>query len=199
MPGMSAIESAFCRSSPWRSFARTVVLPWALAGRPLSGEVLEIGAGSGAMASGVAAAYPTARLTVTDVDPAMVEAARTRLASHGNVTSVQTASVSALPFDDASFDGVTSFLMLHHVVDWEAAVVEVRRVLKPGAAFLGYDLTDTVTARLVHRADRSPHRLISPPGLAGRLSEVGFVKVTVQASVRGHLMRFAAAAPGPAT
>ena len=198
MPVMSAVESAFCRSSPWRAFARRVVLPWALDDRSLAGDVLEIGAGSGAMAAGAAEAYPAARLTVTDVDPAMVDAARTRLAAHGNVT-VEMASVSALPHDDDSFDAVTSFLMLHHVVHWEEALAEILRVLRPGAMFLGYDLTDTAAARLVHKADRSPHRLISPPQLAARLSEVGFDKVTVEASARRHVMRFAASAPGPAT
>lgn len=79
MPVMSAIEGAFCRSGPWRSFARRSVLPWALDGHRLAGDVLEIGGGSGAMAAGVARDYPDVRLTVTDVDEAMVASARERL------------------------------------------------------------------------------------------------------------------------
>ena len=148
------------------------------------------------MAAGVAAIFPAMRLTVTDVDPMMMDAARTRLAEVPNVTQVQKASVTALPFADASFDTVTSFLMLHHVVDWEGALAEVLRVLRPGGVFVGYDLTDTRLARLVHRADRSPHRLVSPRRLAGGLSEAGFDDVAVRPAFREHVMRFVAVAPG---
>ena len=76
MPVMSAIEGAFCRSDPWRYLARRWVLPWALNGLELRGDVLEIGGGSGAMADGVARRFPGVRLIVTDVDDAMVSAAR---------------------------------------------------------------------------------------------------------------------------
>ncbi len=54
MPTMSRFESAFCRGAGWRAFASRIVLPWALQGERLDGEVLEIGAGSGAMARPVA-------------------------------------------------------------------------------------------------------------------------------------------------
>lgn len=81
MPVMSGVESAFCRSAPWRSFARGRVLPWALDGLRLCGDVLEIGGGSGAMADGVARTFPAVRLTVTDVDEAMVAGARACLPS----------------------------------------------------------------------------------------------------------------------
>lgn len=192
MPVMSAVESIFCRSRPWRAFARGRVLPWALQQRALAGEVLEIGAGSGAMADGVAATFPEARLTVTDVDPAMVDAARRRLAGHPQVTRVESASVTALPFADSTFDAVTSFLMLHHVVDWEDALAEVVRVLKPGGTFVGYDLTDTMLSRLIHQADRSPHRLISPGRLASGLTRAGFDDVAVRVTLGNHVMRFAA-------
>jgi 2-polyprenyl-3-methyl-5-hydroxy-6-metoxy-1,4-benzoquinol methylase len=99
MPVMSLVEKSFCRSAPWRAFARGRVLPWSLAGASLSGEVLEPGAGSGA--------YPDIRLTVTDVDQAMVETASHRLSCLAGVT-VKQADVTALPFDDGSFDTVTS-------------------------------------------------------------------------------------------
>ena len=191
MPVMSAIEGAFCRSAPWRALTRRTVLPWALGGEELTGEVLEIGGGGGAMADGVAQLFPDVRLTVTDVDDNMVAAARRRLAQRGNVT-VQPADVTALPFGDASFNAVTSYLMLHHVIAWREALGEIGRVLRPGGVFLGYDLANTRAARLTHRLDGSPYLLLSPEGLRAGLSETGFENIQVRPSAAGHLMRFGA-------
>ena len=195
MPVMSVIEGAFCRSRPWRGFARRRVLPWALDENPLAGDVLEIGGGSGAMAAGVARTYPDVRLTVTDVDEAMVSSATGWLAAFPNVT-VTRADVTALPFDHASFDAVTSYLMLHHVIDWVQALAEAARVLRAGGTFVGYDLTDTRLARAIHRADGSPHRIIAPDELADGLTVAGFTDIAIRQSWRGHLMRFHAHRPG---
>lgn len=199
MPIMSVAESTFCRSAPWRAFARRVVTPWALAGQELSGDVLEIGAGSGAMAAAVAAAFPGARLTVTDIDEAMVRSTAARLGHLANVVA-ERADVTGLPFPAEAFDAVTSYLMLHHVVSWEPALAEACRVLRPGGRLLGYDLTDTSLARVVHRLDGSPHRLIRPEALRAALAAAGFEAIEVDLSAAGHLMRFAArkpAAPAP--
>lgn len=195
MPIMSAVERAFCRSAPWQVVARRVVLPWALNCYDLAGDVLEIGSGSGAMAEGVVTAFPAVRLTVTDIDQVMVASARRRLAGHPNIT-VQQADVTALPFPSASFDAVTSYLMLHHVITWREALHEASRVLRPGRVFLGYDLTDTRTARLTHRIDGSPHHILGPEELRAGLVEAGFKQAVVDASAAGHLMRFRAEAAG---
>jgi SAM-dependent methyltransferase len=196
MPVMSAVEQMFCRSAPWRGFARRTVLPWALAGTPLIGDVLELGAGSGAMAEGMARSHPQVRLTATDIDPAMVRMARRRLAAYD--ATVEHADVTALPFDNGSFDAVTSYLMLHHVVDWPDALGEVARVLRPGGVLVGYDFTDNRFARVIHWADRSPHRLLTADELRTGFTATGFEDVTVQTSYADHLMRFrarSAAAP----
>lgn len=194
MPVMSAIEAAFCRSMPWRSFARRRVLPWVLNEHSLQGAILEIGGGSGAMAAGVARQFPHARLTVTDLDAAMVQSARLRLASYPNV-SVQVADVTAMPFEPRAFEFVTSYLMLHHVIDWKPALAEIFRVLRPGGVFLGYDLTDTRLARLLHQVDGSPHSIIAADELSHGLSVAGFSEVYVGHAVAGHLMRFHARKP----
>jgi len=194
MPIMSAVEQMFCRSAPWRAFARRVVLPWALAGTPLAGDVVELGAGSGAMAEGVLRAHPEIKLTVTDLDATMVRAARERLSGLAGVT-VKQADVTALPFDDGSFDVVTSYLMLHHVIDWPAALAEAARVLRPGGVLVGYDFTDTAFARLIHWADRSPHRILAADELRHGLEAAGFEGVAVRTSHRNHLMRFRARRP----
>lgn len=191
MPVMSAIEGAFCRSAIWQTFAHRVVLPWALNNHQLSGDVLEIGCGGGAMADVVARVFPDLRLTATDIDEAMVASARRRLTGRGNV-GVEQADVTALPFDGASFDAVTSYLMLHHVVTWREALAEVARVLRPGGLVVGYDLTDTRLARATHRLDGSPHLILSADQVREGLETAGFGEIVVRTSAAGHLMRFRA-------
>ena len=190
MPAMSKVERAFCMSAPWRVFARRAVLPWALANRTLEGDVLEIGGGSGAMAGAILQRFPSVRLVVTDTDEAMTGFARSRLGEHGERVKVQRADVTQLPFEDATFDAVLSFIMLHHVIEWELGLGEVARVLRPGGVLIGYDLTDSIGARRVHHLDGSPHKLISPNALrtmAGKLALDG----EVVPRFGSRLMRFA--------
>src|SRR5579862_1226762 len=98
MPSMSRLHAAVCRSRPWRAFAGDVVLTWSLQGFAPRGDLLEIGAGSGAMAAEVLARYDDVRMTATDFDQEMVEAASARLAGFGDRAVVRQADATALPF-----------------------------------------------------------------------------------------------------
>lgn len=190
MPVMSAVEQAWCRSVPWRAFTRRVVFPWAIGAVALEGDVLELGSGSGAMAAELLNRYPGIRLTATDVDPAMRAAASKRLASFGERAVVREADATALPFADAGFDAVVSFIMLHHVLDWEQALAETARVLRPGGVLAGYDLVDSWMSRLTHRVDRSPHRMAGIEALRERLRELPFDDVAVAPALGGLVARF---------
>ncbi|MBV9793913.1 MAG: class I SAM-dependent methyltransferase [Actinobacteria bacterium] len=191
---MFAGEYASCRSSLWRNFAGHVVLPWALQGLEPNGRLLELGTGSAAMAAGTAARYPGVHVTATDLDPAMVQVAAARLAPYRNATAEQ-ADVSHLPFADASFDVVTSFLMLHHVGDWRGGVEQAYRVLRPGGTFVGYDFTDAFVARALHLHDRTPHRLLHRRDLLAALATAGFARPVVSYGCGRQLMRFITVKP----
>lgn len=191
MPVMSGAEQMFCRSTPWRWWTRTVVLPWALQGVQLHGDVLEIGAGAGATATGTVETYPDVRLTLTDIDPKMVAEASKAVGDHPRVLTRQ-ADTTRLPFEDDSFDYCVSYLMLHHVIEWRPALAELRRVLRPGGRLMGYDLTDTRLARTIHIVDKSPHSLIAPGDLEVELVAAGFGGAHVSTSFGGHVMRFEA-------
>lgn len=191
---MSVVEQAFCRSASWQIFTRRVILPWALQGLRPHGQLLEIGAGPGAMASDTARRFPDLRVTVTDIDPAMVESARQRLASHTRV-SVEQADVTDLPFGDQSFDYVASYLMLHHVIDWKRAIAEATRVLRPGGTFIGYDLTKTRAAGWIHQVDRSPYRLIAIDEFEPAFEQSGLETVGIRQGLGGYVVRFVADKP----
>ena len=190
MPTMSGFQAAFCRSAPWRGFARRVVLPWALQGFQPEGEVLEIGAGSGAMAVELLAAHPGLTMTVTDFDLAMVDAARDRLTPFAGRVTARQADATALPFDDGTFDVVLSWVMLHHTVEWEKALAEAVRVVRPGGHIVGYDLLATAPLRYLHRGDEAHLRLIRLPELREALRELPIDQAVLTPGLAGTVVRF---------
>jgi ubiquinone/menaquinone biosynthesis C-methylase UbiE len=100
----------------------------------VTGDILEIGAGTGANFS----YYPEdARVIALEPDPYMLERAQARLQSlklH-NIELRQTPA-EHLPFPDASVDAVVSTLVLCTVADPAAAIREMRRVLRPAGSLL---------------------------------------------------------------
>lgn len=104
---------------------------------PAAGEVVEIGFGTGLNL----AHYPAAVERVAGVDPnpgmhrlarPAVEAAR----GEGLAVELHTAPAERLPFPDARFDCAVSTWTLCSIGDVEAALAEIRRVLKPGGRLL---------------------------------------------------------------
>lgn len=191
MPSMSVLERGFCRSAAWTLLTSRVILPWALQGLQPEGDLLELGAGSGGMAAATMRRYPGVSVTVTDIDPVMVRAARQRLVGRPGVR-VEQADVAGLPYDDDSFDYVASYLMLHHVIDWQRALAEVARVLRPGGTLVGYDLVKTRSAEWIHWADRSPHRLIGAEEFEPGFERAGLRTVALRRGLGGHVVRFVA-------
>lgn len=59
---------------------------------------------------------------------------------------------ASLVFDDRIFDGWWSVQALQHIPDFEKAVAEAWRVLKPGGIFANYSLNNQVLNRLISRA-----------------------------------------------
>ena len=104
--------------------------------------VLEIGPGPGHLAERLLLAAPAVHLTELDIDPEMLAATGGRLGRRGLAAraSLVEGDVAAMPFGDAAFDLVVSSLSAHHWPDSAAGFREIRRVLRPGATALVYDL-----------------------------------------------------------
>jgi ubiquinone/menaquinone biosynthesis C-methylase UbiE len=96
----------------------------------LSGDVLEIGAGTGANFQH----YPdAAKVIALEPDPHMLKRARAKLDEVGRTNiEVHAGPAELLPFPDASFDAVVSTLVLCTVSDPAKALAEIRRALRPG-------------------------------------------------------------------
>jgi ubiquinone/menaquinone biosynthesis C-methylase UbiE len=99
-----------------------------------AGDVLEIGAGTGA---NLPCYGPDVRsLTITEPQPPMLRRLERAARAHRPDTLVLRAPAEDLPFDDHSFDVAVSTLVLCGVDDQPRALRELRRVLRPGGRLL---------------------------------------------------------------
>jgi len=93
-----------------------------------SATVLDVATGTAAVARELLARRGC-RVVGVDQSPEMLAEARRRL--EGRVELVE-ASAERLPFDDASFDGLTFTYLLRYVNDPAATLRELARVVRPG-------------------------------------------------------------------
>lgn len=100
----------------------------------LSGRVLDLGAGTGAMFP-YFAEIEGIDLFAIEPDPHMRTQARARASSLDLDVELLDAGGESLPFADGSFDAVVASLVFCTIPDHEAALSEVARVLKPGGEF----------------------------------------------------------------
>jgi SAM-dependent methyltransferase len=96
----------------------------------VSGAVLEIGFGTGLNLPH----YPATVTKVVGVDPSETSArlARQRIAAAPFPVETIGLSAEKLPVDDASFESIVSTFTLCTIPDVASALLEVRRVLRPG-------------------------------------------------------------------
>ncbi|WP_417762812.1 class I SAM-dependent methyltransferase [Shewanella sp.] len=96
---------------------------------------LEIGCGFGQGIQLIRNGFGASRITAMDLDEEMLTYTAQRYSDSPWLQVVQ-ADATRLPFDGAAFELVCDFAVFHHIPDWQAAVAEVFRVLKPGGAFV---------------------------------------------------------------
>jgi SAM-dependent methyltransferase len=99
--------------------------------------ILDAGCGSGWYAEKLI--ERGAILDAIDSSAAMVEHARERLGKAGKQSEarLQVADLAdTLPFEDETFDGIVSPLVLHYMRDWRPPLGEMHRVLRPNGWLL---------------------------------------------------------------
>jgi len=115
----------------WKAFAI------ALAGVRTGERVLDVASGSGDLARAFARRVGAeGQVWLTDVNRAMLARGRDRLLDEGHALPLAQCDAEKLPFRADSFDCVSVAFGLRNMTHKEAALAEMRRVLKPGGRLL---------------------------------------------------------------
>ena len=133
-----------------------------LAGVTVSSQVLDLGAGTGDQTLLAARRIgPGGTVLATDISAAML-ALTEEAARAAGLPNVQTRVMDAqrLDLEAGSFDAALARFSLQFVPDVQAALAEVRRVLKPGGRF---------AAMVFSAVERNPFRAV-PQAIASRLA-----------------------------
>jgi ubiquinone/menaquinone biosynthesis C-methylase UbiE len=100
--------------------------------------VLDVACGTGEFERLLLTDNPIQHITGVDISEKMLFVAQQKLKQYPYV-SFNVASVSALPFDNNSFDVVVSASSFHYFDEPNAALLEVKRVLKPNGKVIILD------------------------------------------------------------
>jgi SAM-dependent methyltransferase len=175
----------FLASPEWAAMLETDLLPWVEAAGDLGDDVLEIGPGPGLTTDLLR--QRVLRLTAIEMDTTLAAPLRNRLA--GTNVEVICADATESGLDSERFSAATCFSMLHHMPSPETQdrlFVEVNRVLRAGAIFVGTDSRDLDVIRAGHVDDTFVP--VDPDTLAERLATAGFVNTEID--VGDYQIRF---------
>jgi ubiquinone/menaquinone biosynthesis C-methylase UbiE len=133
---------------PWK------LLRWYIARHALSlrnqGTAVDIGCGPGYLVALLAKKSKGLHITGLDLSEEMLEQALAHAQAVGveNRVAFKIGDAGRLPFEDHSVDLVVSSLSLHHWCDPIEVMNEIARVLRPGGAFLIFDIRRDLAAHL---------------------------------------------------
>ena len=148
---------------------------------PVGGErILEVGPGTGYYAIPVAEwLAPNGQLDVLDIQQEFLDHTMRRAAERGldNITPIQ-GEAQRLPFEDGTFDAAYLVTVLGEIPDQDAALRELRRVLRPGGRLVVGELfgdphmvTERALRRRAEAAGLRFERRLGPPfGYFARLA-----------------------------
>ncbi|MGB6643745.1 MAG: bifunctional demethylmenaquinone methyltransferase/2-methoxy-6-polyprenyl-1,4-benzoquinol methylase UbiE, partial [Candidatus Cybelea sp.] len=133
----------------------------ALLSPPPGGRVLDCCCGTGDLVFGLARSDRSLEVTGIDFCRPMLDRARHRASRIArDKTRFVEGDVMAMPFEDASFDGATMGFSLRNVVDVDATLREILRVLRPGARFASLDVTKAPNRSFKRLFDLYFYRLV---------------------------------------
>lgn len=105
--------------------------------------ILDLACGPGAVTRRIASKVPNARVVGVDLNPLLLDRAeRDRRRDGDDRVRFVEADCRRLPFADDTFDFVYARFLFQHLADPADALLEARRVLRPGGRLLIVDVDD---------------------------------------------------------
>ena len=159
-----------------------------LDGIDLGGQsVLDIGCGLGGVDLHLVRAHSAAQVIGIDIEMPLIERCQKLASKYGLDDRIEFRCVEPgpLPFDDQSFDIVTSKDSIIHIADKHALARDVARVLKPGGWFVasdwlaGYEGTPSPVMQAYLEAEGLDFGLASAETYADALAAAGFEDIGV--------------------
>ncbi|MEP7274406.1 MAG: ubiquinone/menaquinone biosynthesis methyltransferase, partial [Acidobacteriota bacterium] len=103
-------------------------------------KTLDLACGTGDITFALGERLPNGHSKGLDITQEMIDIAESkRVESNVQNVSFQCGDIMNMPFQDGAFDHVTCGYALRNVPDVESALVEIKRVLKPGGRFCSLD------------------------------------------------------------
>jgi len=166
--------------------------------------LLDLGSGFGQAAATLLPALPELRYLGLDLDPARAASCADTLAPWRARAAAAAGNAYALPVGEGELDAVLTVSTLMHLPRLDAALAEIRRVLRPGGRLVAVEADNRVQVfrfgaslptldlafgalyRRLGELGRPPHIGLGP-SLPERMSEAGFRDL----GIRPHLIRSA--------
>jgi len=109
--------------------------------------------------------------------------------------SYRVMDASKLDYPDEYFDAVFDFGIIHHIPNWEDALWEIKRVLKPNGELILEDLSITTFTKGIGRlwrilSDHPYPSMYTPEQFIGFLVEIGFTIENYKESNPLKLVKF---------
>jgi ubiquinone/menaquinone biosynthesis C-methylase UbiE len=151
--------------------------------------VLEVGSGPGFITGQLLEMLPSSRLTCVDLDPVLLERAKSYLGDNASRVDFVEASILDTGLPDNSFDFAYARLVFQHLPDRVGAAREILRVLKPGGKLVIMDVDDDLNmlfdppdppeVRAINERSAEEHRAKGGDRKVGRklwriMTEAGF-------------------------
>lgn len=146
--------------------------------------VLDVATGTADLAIEIASRHPAASVVGVDPSPKMLEVAAQKLAARGldSRIRVELGEAEKLPFEDATFSGVTISFGIRNVADRPRGLAEMRRVTKPGGRVVILELSEPKKGVMGTLARVHVHHVV--PFVGGLLSgkkEYGYLQASIAA------------------